>query len=887
MSDHFQFADTFGQLVQQSHYTPGQLAALSGIPKTTIVNWLTGRVRRPRRWQALIKLASALRLNTADTNALLSAAEYPAVDELLVTALEAERSLLTPWQQTTTYFPSRLRAPFQAIAAVPYFVGRQHELQILTEALLSPSAHIVTMTGMPGVGKTALAAQLATTLRDRFVDGVLWARVDASDSMSILSTFAAAYGRDVSRYADLVSRSRVVRDLLVDKQVLIILDNVPSSAAIEALLPPMGNCRLLITTQRHDLLVLAGGQRLHLEPFSQDSAAARALFEQILGSEWVSREAEMLAELAAALGYLPLALVLVAGRLAYEPGWSVADFVARLRQADTRLDEFRLETQSLRLSFDVSFELLTSQQQLFFTALGVFEGQDFADTAVAAITDTDLPTTQDRLRHLATLSLIHTTAPGRYHLHPLLRAYALEKASARQFVPRMVGYFVTYAETHTHDYAALTQEFSNMLAAMDAAYDLQAGAELQRGVLALIHFLQTRGRFDLAAAHLQRAAELVAAPLDRATVMFHQGRLARLQRSYETAATLLKAAYEIAQAANQPYLLSAILAEQGVLSACLGTNSQAADYFAMALPLARRSHNDEALVVLYHELALLAGSEGDHSKAAAYLIEGLVRARRFKRVESIVPFLRGLGNLANSRGDFSEAAVYFEEGLALARTIDDRIGSGSLLNNLGSMAIIQGQFDVAEQYFQTGLAETQTALGQHPVVAMLIANVGSLALERGDFDTAVTHFQTSLQMAQALHHQELIILMRLDLSTVARRRGQFDRAEKELLPGLSLAQKIGHRRFVGRLLNERGCLLLAKGELAAAQAVFQEALALIRPLEAQPEWAEALYGLAQTAAAQADDITAKRLSTEAINMLAQIRPLRAEEIRQWQNNADQ
>ena len=39
------------QMRQPPSYSPGLVSRLSGVPKATIVNWLEGRVARPRRWQ--------------------------------------------------------------------------------------------------------------------------------------------------------------------------------------------------------------------------------------------------------------------------------------------------------------------------------------------------------------------------------------------------------------------------------------------------------------------------------------------------------------------------------------------------------------------------------------------------------------------------------------------------------------------------------------------------------------------------------------------------------------------------------------------------------------------------------------------------------------------
>ena len=61
----FQLADVLHQLMRRPNlrYTPGLVSKLSGVPKATIVNWLEGQVRKPRRWQDLVRVADALRLS--------------------------------------------------------------------------------------------------------------------------------------------------------------------------------------------------------------------------------------------------------------------------------------------------------------------------------------------------------------------------------------------------------------------------------------------------------------------------------------------------------------------------------------------------------------------------------------------------------------------------------------------------------------------------------------------------------------------------------------------------------------------------------------------------------------------------------------------------------
>jgi PAS domain S-box-containing protein len=54
--------------------TPGWLSKTSGISKATLVNWLEGRVARPRRDDALEALCDALRLRPEETRTLYGAA---------------------------------------------------------------------------------------------------------------------------------------------------------------------------------------------------------------------------------------------------------------------------------------------------------------------------------------------------------------------------------------------------------------------------------------------------------------------------------------------------------------------------------------------------------------------------------------------------------------------------------------------------------------------------------------------------------------------------------------------------------------------------------------------------------------------------------------------
>src|SRR5262245_47537307 len=96
----FQLADVLHQLMRRPNlrYTPGLVSKLSGVPKATIVNWLEGQVKKPRRWQDVARVADALRLNADDATRLLRSAGHPSVEVLLAqTERPQDRALLSGW----------------------------------------------------------------------------------------------------------------------------------------------------------------------------------------------------------------------------------------------------------------------------------------------------------------------------------------------------------------------------------------------------------------------------------------------------------------------------------------------------------------------------------------------------------------------------------------------------------------------------------------------------------------------------------------------------------------------------------------------------------------------------------------------------------------------
>ncbi len=434
------FTDLLNQYTQRIDYSPSQLARLCGVPRMTLVNWLKGRAQKPRVWTDVARVAQALRLHRAEADELLQAAGFPPISYLAAQVCDdTERELVSFWATETK--SSDPQPPFQAIRDLPTFVGRKALLATLQEQMSAADQNALTvLEGPAGVGKTVLAARLAYRLRSTLPDGVLWVRLDRTNPMSALQLFAGAYGRHVTVFEDLESRSAAVRELLAHKQALVVLDHAQTDREIESLLPPSGNCAVLITTRCRNLAAAHGAVRCRVEPFSREEA--NLLFTGVLGNDFIAREHTALTKIARLLGYLPLALDVAACRLANEPNWSAADFLVRLHDEHQRLNELVLGERSVRSALEASYALLPPAQQRFFASLSVFEGRDFCAETAATASAIPVATAETYLREFFGLSLVRRGRPFRrrtppplsvqachYRLIPLLQSFAGEKAA--------------------------------------------------------------------------------------------------------------------------------------------------------------------------------------------------------------------------------------------------------------------------------------------------------------------------------------------------------------------------------------------------------------------------------------------------------------------------
>lgn len=332
------------------------------------------------------------------------------------------------------------------------FTGRKELVRELCTMFSDTVTPIVAISGMGGVGKTALALHVAHRIRDHYPDGQLYvdlygAGADPADPEHVLGAFLRALNvpqREVP--SGVAERAAQFRSALSGRRMLLVLDNACDAAQVMPLLPGETGCAVLVTARR-PLTALPGVRPSALKVLESEEAVT--LFARIVGAQRVAVEAEATRRIVALCGLLPMAVRIVAARVAARPEWTIVSEAERLAAERHDLDRFRVGDLALTAAFRAAYEQLPHDAARAFRLLAVADLPDLPLAATAAVLDTVESVAEDLCEELVDRCMLETVGRGRYHYHDLMRLFAVGRHGVEgvDVLDRLLDYYLATMKT--------------------------------------------------------------------------------------------------------------------------------------------------------------------------------------------------------------------------------------------------------------------------------------------------------------------------------------------------------------------------------------------------------------------------------------------------------
>lgn len=732
--------------------------------------------------------------------------------------------------------------PVNLPAAIGDFTGREEQVGWVRARLARDAAErlavpVLVVSGKGGVGKTALALQVAHDMASEFPDGRLYVNLRGhdprpADPPGVLRRFLRAVGVDDSAMPrDPDELGELFRSRTAGRRMLFLLDNAVSEAQVRPLLPGSPTCSVLVTS-RSRLSGLGGAQPLNLDVFEPGQAVG--LIEAIVGRERVAAEPEKAHEIARLCGHLPLAVRVASARLASRPHWGLARLADRLVDERRRLDELAFGDLEVRASVALGYGGLSEPQRRAFRMLGLVQVPEFAAWVLGPLLGVPVSEAEDLIEALIDAQLLEVVRSGqggqlRLRFHDLVLLFAREclaeePAQVRHAALarlsdawlRLAGMAEASAYAGTHrgwgpvsSHPGLSdfemggivsdpllwydEERSALVAAVAQACEAGLSAAAWGMCHYLVEFFELRGQHgDWERTHgmaLRLCLEVGDAMGEAATRLG----LARclLRRDFDSALVEADLALKVFQELGCHAAEAEALAVRGTVLRIAGRHQEASDVLVRARDVARRAGNELAAVRAEREFALNEYEQGRDAESVAAMGRSLELAARFGMSHEEAAALRHLAIIKREHGGHEEASELAERALAFYRERGDGPSEAFTLLTLGLSALSLGRAGAAS-LIRSGLG-LLTRLNLDIGGAQTRYVMGRLDLAEGRVAQAIDHLDSAVEPGRAATSPHFLAQVHSWLAEAHRMSGRDQEALASYVTARGIYHRIGNR----------------------------------------------------------------------------------------------
>ena len=590
-----------------------------------------------------------------------------------------------------------------------YFVDREQQLADLVRDL--HPGKVVTLCGMGGIGKSALAAQAVRQIEpERFPDGILFhSFYKQRDHKVALEYIAATFGLEPKPTPAIAAQKA-----LADKRALLILDGTEDADDLHPVLDVRGECGVLITSRsKRD----AGKTRQDVPPLDQRHALD--LLNAWRGSQDMEHAAQQICEI---LAGLPLAIRLV-GHYSNGTGETAAEYLEWLQtQPFDALNRGDHRDESVNVLLKRSVAQVSAEAGNALSVIGLLAFAPCTVAPVAAALDCDARQCRTAFGALVNFGMLQPAA-DRYELcHRLIHTYAQHQLPCSpEAVERLAAYYTAFAREQSKQgltgYARLDAERPHFMRVLDTCKAQAKWQVVSDLVKAVWKYLDLRGYWT----EYQAALEMN-----------------------------LFAAQQQEDRKDEGWCLGSL----GYHAKNRGDYTAALQYDEQSLAIRREIGDKAGEGTTLNNLSQIYDARGDYATALTYLEQSLAISREIGDKAGEGATLNNLSQIYAARGDYATALTYLEQSLAIQREIGDKAGEGTTLNNLATTAYAGGDYATALTYLEQSLA-IRREIGDKAGEGVTCWNIGMIYVKQGDLAKAEEYMSRTVRIDEETGHPDL------------------------------------------------------------------------------------------------------------------------------------
>lgn len=705
----------------------------------------------------------------------------------------------------------------------------------------------VLLYGRPGIGKTAVAATLASAYTQT-AGGTLWLRVDEDSLTNLIVRLGRAYDDvDIANSETPIGMVGAAAALLAQHKPLIVIDGNPLIPAVTEFLKRVApNLPAIVIS---DAEAAGDWATIEIPPLAERDAA-------VLFSERSGLRTPEIVEVVNHLDRIPMALVIAAGTVRLG-SLDAAQLLTALK--NTPVDD------PVERALTVGFAKLQPPLQGILLMLGAtFAGSASLDM-MAMLSSAPADKVQKALSILSISGFVEQDkrygAPF-YSLHPLVYSYAQQHlantgrlASLQEKVKDTVlAYARQYTGTDDQAHAHLAVEMDTFLATTHWATERGEGDVASQLTIALTQagsFVQRRGyRHELLQLQEVGSSGVSAFPANaelppEASLPLVEP--ARVEQDTEVLEEDLEPVLAAGEAPAQPAVDMANIESlrAGIAAArASGDDKRALELQErVAALLVEQKKENEALaayneILLAHEdadnrhkiletrlnLAELMVSQNSSRAAELHATQGAKLAEELKDATAHAKLLMLLGDARQQLGESTEAILAYSHAMDLASGEKDRDSEAEILTRMGFAQLDDDQTETAIVTWD-GALKLCKELGKRDAEGRILGGLGTAFGELSRWSEAINYHTSALYIAREVGDKQEEGLQLSHLGYASKQANKLGDAVLRYRQALHLAYTKDEREnIVSLVVDLARLLLISPAHLPIAEMLIDDAL---------------------------------------------------------------
>jgi tetratricopeptide (TPR) repeat protein len=837
--------------------------------------------------------------------------------------LKGEGTLLLAGDLAAGERPPRVEDGMPLKGALPgatYFAGRAAEFTDVATTLGDTEQVAYGLWGIGGIGKTALALELARRNAWRYPGGIAW--VDARDvappTPAGMLQHALAELEPASTAPD--AASGLVR-LMKEAPILVVLDNLetlhPDEYPVLARFltrVPRNSSRVLVTARSElkDFDDVPGTRSRILTTGLDDYSGAHHAYHyaRLKDVKALRDEYPRVAE----GGRVEGKCALVSRRLSGHPrmielavgmarhSWEKLEESLQTLSGDLEEQLGRLLETGLRL-VGPEGQALLSFLPLFFRSgkfikeemeavvgaagrEGTASGEETEPEAEKTADDASKQTVERGLEQLEHAGLMEfVQGRGLYTFHQTLLDHVGRQpvpSPDRDFSGRMalLAFHARYVGDRTSDDPAIDRCIENVLSMMETAWGLREGESPLDGTICFIvdrlgSYFERRGLWRIGerwlerAIHLRRSSTLAR---DQAALSAELHQLAQLlhrRGEHAEARRLLRDAIAMLEGLGDRRGYSALLHLLAIIEHAQGDPAEARRLLRDAITVAEELGDRKARASSLHQLAIIEHTQGDPAEARRLLRDTIAVAEELGDRRRYAASLHELAVIEQDQANPAEARRLLREAIAVMEGLGDRWGRAASLHQLAIIEHAQGNPVEARRLLREVIPVLEE-LGDLRGRAASLHVLAIIEHAQGDPAEARRLLREAIALKEELGDRQALAASLHQLAAIEHAQGDPAEARRLLRESIAVTEELGDRRRRAASLHMLAVIEHAQGNLAEARRLFREAIAVQEELGDRRGYAASLHQLAAIEQAQGNLVEVRRLLEGSIEAKREI-----------------